>query len=119
MGANDRALEDKDNKRAKARDKRAGRRVNGGTTDWREFDWTRAAALTMAIADEGGALRIGRTRDGGAWAFGVYMGDDYATEYVRPSEDFAQALSEIAQAWLPDGGEKYNDYLIAMLPKTK
>lgn len=40
------------------------------------------------ITLRGGALRIGRTRDGGAWAFGIY-GDGATpyTEYVRQSED--------------------------------
>lgn len=36
----------------------------------------------------GGAIRIGRTRDAGAWAIGVYGdGDAPYTEYVQASED--------------------------------
>lgn len=61
------------------------------------------AALTHAFATSGGAVRIGLTRDGGALAIGCYAGDDYGTEYVRPSEDIGRAVAEIAEAWLPDG----------------
>lgn len=61
------------------------------------------AALAMAFAASGGALRIGLTRDKGALALGCYIGDDYATEYIRPSEDILTAVTEIAEAWLPDG----------------
>lgn len=60
-------------------------------------------ALSVAFAIAGGALRVGLTRDKGALALGCYYGDDYATEYVRPSEDILHAVTEIAAAWLPGG----------------
>jgi hypothetical protein len=59
--------------------------------------------LTNVMANAGGALRVGFTRDGGALALGMYLGDDYATEYVRPNEDAWEALSEIAGLWVEDG----------------
>lgn len=117
MGMNDRKDDEKANKRAKAKEGRSRRAANGGQVDWREFGWTATAALTMALSDAGGAIRIGRTRDGGAWAIGIYLGDDYATEYIRPAEDFGEAIREIAEAWCPDGGEQYNNYLTSMTPK--
>jgi hypothetical protein len=41
-------------------------------------------------------LRIGVTRDGGAWAFGIYGdGGDPHTEYVRPSEDVNAYLRDL------------------------
>lgn len=59
--------------------------------------WLLGLAIGTALA--GGAARIGLTRDGGALAVGMYLGDDYATEYVKPDEDLGQAVREIAQAW--------------------
>jgi hypothetical protein len=48
------------------------------------------------IVAHGGALRIGVTRDGGAWAFGIYGdGGDPHTEYVRPSEDVNAYLRDL------------------------
>jgi hypothetical protein len=69
---------------------------------WEAFDWIVFRALAEGLVEVGGAIRLGATRDGGAWALGIYVGDDYATEYVRPSEDFGTAMVEIADAWLGD-----------------
>lgn len=68
------------------------------------------AALAMAFAHEGGACRVGFTRDRGALAIGCYLGDDYATEYVRPAEMLSAAIDEIAEAWLPNGLELWRAY---------
>lgn len=118
MGANDRAIDERANKRERAKAARQSRRRLAGSADWREFDWSAAAALTMAITDEGGALRIGKTRDGGAWSFGVYKGEDYAAEYIRPNEVFVDAVREIAEAWCEDGGQAFHEhYLNFTTPK--
>lgn len=101
MGQLERAKEDKgSNKRAKAKQARGRRGGTTGGADWKQFDWAATIALVEVLAEQDGALRIGRTRDGGAWALGVYLGDDYATEYIRPSEDFQDAILEICEAWL-------------------
>lgn len=60
-------------------------------------EWLMGLAIGAAMV--GGALRIGHTRDGGALALGVYLGEDYGTEYVRPDEDLAQAVREISLGW--------------------
>jgi hypothetical protein len=92
------------NKRERAKAQRSRRASAAGEVDWTAFDWTAAACLTVEMVAVGGAIRFGATRDGGAWALGIYLGDDYATEYIRPAEDFTTALGEIASAWLPDKG---------------
>ena len=52
-------------------------------------------ALTWAIAN-GGAIRIGTTRDGGAWAFGLYYdGGSQGTEYVQAGEELSEYLIEV------------------------
>jgi hypothetical protein len=45
------------------------------------------------------AVRVGLTRDGGALALGIYAGDEYGVEYVRPDEDLAAAVREISLGW--------------------
>jgi hypothetical protein len=56
-------------------------------------------ALLIGTAYAGGAMRIGFTRDGGALSIGVYAGDEYGTEYIRPGEDLAEELRKISEGW--------------------
>lgn len=50
------------------------------------------------VLRQGGAIRIGRTRDGGAWAIGIYGdGDKPYTEYVQGSEDINKYLDNLAE----------------------
>lgn len=108
MGTGDEHLNRKDaTRRQKAKQARGRRAASVASADWRAVDWRAVAALTIAMADAAGAVRLGITRDGGAYALGMYQGDDYATEYIKPGEDFRGAITEIAQAWLPDGGDSY------------
>jgi len=98
----------KASRRDKSKEQRARRSSSAGKLDLRLVNWVALASLNIAFAEEGGALRVGYTRDGGALAIGCYMGDDYATEYIRPSEDFDLAILEIAEAWLPERGLQYH-----------
>jgi len=108
MGANDRENDRKQNKRDKAKAARSRRAAAAGEASFDAIDWIPVVALVEALVYEQGALRIGLTRDGGAFALGVYLGDDYATEYIKPAEDFETAMDEIAAAWLPDEGQMYH-----------
>lgn len=65
--------------------------------DYDSTVWLLGLAIGAALS--GGAARIGLSRDGGALAVGMYMGDDVSTEYIRPSEDLGEAVREISQAW--------------------
>ncbi len=70
-----------------------------GNADWSRVD---AAAMRAAVARSsacGGALRFGYTRDGGAYAIGIYgLGAPY-TAYLRPSDDMEAFLREIMSAF--------------------
>lgn len=55
--------------------------------------------LIIGAAISGAAIRVGLSRDGGALAIGVYVGDEYGTEYVRPADNLAQEVREISMAW--------------------
>lgn len=100
-----------ENKKASSRERAAERRqvhrrVSG---DYQLSIRHHAAlmALISAFAKKGGAVRVGLTRDGGALALGMYLEDDYATEYIRPTEDIVEAVTEICDAWFKDGGDAF------------
>lgn len=65
-----------------------------GPADWSAINGKLIADCIHAIGSKGGALRMGYTRDGGAYAIGVYLDGDQTTEYVRPSEDLEGWLRE-------------------------
>jgi len=65
--------------------------------DFDGTDWLLRLALGAALS--GGAIRIGLTRDMGALAVGVYKGEEYGTEYVRPTENLAEQVREIMMGW--------------------
>lgn len=105
--------EEKKSARGAKKAQRARGRQLSAAADLEKLDWRRVMALTVTMADHDGAVRIGRTRDGGAIALGMYRGDDYATEYIRPTEDAAKALDDIAVAWLDDVIKEYWDRCMA------
>lgn len=45
----------------------------------------------------GGALRFGYSRDGGAYAVGIYGDGEPYTEFVRPGEDMDSFLEEVCE----------------------
>jgi len=103
------------NKREKSKQARGRRAQSAGSVNWAEFGWGDVIAATETLCGAGGALRIGTTRDGGAWALGVYLGTDYATEYIRPTEDFSEAVREIIVAWTDAERIAYYDARIKQL----
>ena len=97
MGSQKQAqLEKRDKKTAAAEERRTRRdRRPTETADWAAADPHMLLYAIAAIAARGGALRLGYTRDGGAYAIGIYGDGEPYTEYVRPSEDLNGALREI------------------------
>lgn len=83
MGMNDRQL----------KDKRKPQERKAFTRNREQFDtatlWTPEFRDAVELAlQEGGAIRLGLTRDGGALAVGIYgLGGEPTTEYLRPSDD--------------------------------
>lgn len=73
-----------------------------GSVQYSFVDWEATQLLLqmqIGMAYAGGAVRVGLTRDGGALAIGIYHGDHYETEYIRPTEDLMVELRLIIQAW--------------------
>lgn len=68
--------------------------------DWRSVDAAVIHGLVVAAADAGGAVRFGFTRNGGAYAIGVYGFGDGFTEYLRPSDDITGYLRDLTAAYI-------------------
>lgn len=75
--------------------------------DYIAVDWGKVGRSIAAVAGHGGAIRLGYSRDGGAYAVGVYGdGDTPYTEYVRPDEDFEAYMAELAEAFNDEAEER-------------
>lgn len=99
MGVNDREQDKKDDKRRSAQNKKEAfkkKDTGGPVADWAGVDGSLVCRAVAAIGVGGGALRLGYTRDGGAYAIGIYDGDNKSTVYVSPNEDIEETLREIA-----------------------
>ena len=71
------------------------RRGDKSTADYDRADAELLRAAISAAAGTGGALRFGYSRDGGAYAVGIYGDGEPYTEFVRPSEDFSGFLRDV------------------------
>lgn len=63
---------------------------------WSDADAKLVVQAIEAACSTGGCLRFGTTRDGGAYAVGVYDGDEVFTDYTRPEEDIDGYLMDLA-----------------------
>lgn len=98
MGVNDRARDKQDDKRRAADEKRlrrSNKSADGSVADWASVDGAILSQAIAAIARLGGALRLGYTRDGGAYAIGIYGDGEPFTEYVSPSENIDEYLKGV------------------------
>jgi len=94
--------------KSKARDNGSGA---SRLSNWRkrvesnaQFSQCTAGLLQAAVhymAEAGGAIRFGKTRDGGAIAIGLYDGDDKRTEYLAPEDDLDIFLMDVLQLYAP------------------
>lgn len=77
-----------------------GRSIRGNAielADWSSVD-PKAIANAIATASmRGGALRLGYTTDGGAYAIGIYHNGEMHTEYCSPREDITRFLELIIE----------------------
>lgn len=107
------------NRRAKQKTARRGRAAAVASASWEHVDIAPAYAALIVASEGGGALRLGVTRDMGAFAIGCYDGDDYATEYIRPNEDWAAAWYDIVEAWWPAKLERWAELYQHMSQKAR
>lgn len=67
-----------------------------GSANWSDATSELVISLIDAVTSRGGAVRFGYTRDGGAYALGLYYGGESTSEYCRPSED----VNEFMRRWI-------------------
>lgn len=77
-----------------------------GKANWETVDRDLLVAAIVAAADSGGALRFGYSRDGGAYAVGIYGDGEPYTEFVRPSESMSDFLRELETLFLDIAAER-------------
>jgi hypothetical protein len=89
--------------KAENQDGKSTRRVNrngaGEAADWESCDPATLAKAVANVGARGGALRLGYTTDGGAYAIGIYGDGEPYTEYVRPSENITDFLEQLIEQW--------------------
>lgn len=71
------------------------KRRRGGVADWESVNAESIRAAITATALTGGALRFGYSRDGGAYAIGIYGDGEPYTEFVKPGEEVEITLNDI------------------------
>lgn len=105
MGKSDEQIEAK-SKSTKGQEGSGGRRRQshkaGLPADWGSCNGELLAKAVAALAGLGGALRLGYTRDGGAYAIGIYGDGEPFTEYVSPNDD----LDEFLEGLIRDYGKE-------------
>lgn len=103
MAQVERQRENARDQRAKARAEKIKTRRSGRTAvDVQHFPWPEFVGVLATILAEGGAVRIGLTRDGGAWAFGLYGLGDPLTLYLNSNDDPFEFLEQIREAYTDD-----------------
>lgn len=73
------------------------RKLTTEVADWGGANAPLVLQAIATLAREGGAVRFGYTRDGGAYAVGLYYGTERVTEYIRPSEDLDAYLRALIE----------------------
>lgn len=75
------------------------RKQSGHVADWKSVDADRIRDAICAASNTGGALRFGYSRDGGAYAIGIYGDGDPYTEFCKPSEDIESFLADVCSLY--------------------
>jgi hypothetical protein len=68
-----------------------------GVADWNNADCQLVLALVCIVSSNGGAVRYGYTRDGGAYSIGMYLEDDSKTYYCNEKDGINETLSELIE----------------------
>lgn len=72
-------------------------RHSGQVADWESCNHGILAKAIATAALTGGALRFGYSRDGGAYAVGIYGDGDTYTVWCSPSQDLDEFLVDITE----------------------
>lgn len=78
-------------------------RRSSGLVTWDSIGSELLRDAVSAVSKSGGALRLGYTRDQGAYAIGVYGEGDPYTEYFHSVQDCTEFFLEIIGDYSDDG----------------
>jgi len=98
MSKSDEQIEKRDNQKARAAAGKAlppSGRKGGAVADWTNASPELVLQLVCTVARQGGAVRYGYTRDGGAYSIGIYLGDDSKTYYCNEAEGINEQLEDL------------------------
>jgi hypothetical protein len=79
-------------------EERRRRRENRGAVDgadWRDADLAKLSRAIVAVTSWGYAIRLGYTRDGGAFAVGIIGDGEPFTKFIRPTEGIDEFLDTL------------------------
>jgi translation initiation factor 1 (eIF-1/SUI1) len=83
--------------------RRKRRHLSGKGADYNDVNGSELMGHLEKWCALGGAIRLGKTRDGGAFAVGVYGdGGDPYTEYLRPDESVTEFLIALVRSNTPE-----------------
>lgn len=100
MSKSDEQIEKESTRKQTAASKKAlptGKRNGRAVADWAVANPALLLSLVCAVGMEGGAVRFGYTRDGGAYSIGLYLGSDSKTYYCNESEGIDEQLTELIE----------------------
>lgn len=87
------------------------RRSGGSTADYASGNPESIRAAIIAAANVGGAIRFGYSRDGGAYAIGIYGDGEPYTEFFKPDDDLdiiMQSIQELFESIADDQAKGHN-----------
>ena len=100
MSKSDEQIERESARKQKAAAKKALPTIGnkrGGSADWTGANAGLVLQLVCFVAHQGGAVRFGYTRDGGAYSVGIYMGEDSKTYYGNEGDGIDELLTELIE----------------------
>lgn len=84
------------NKKVESNMRRRKSRGEQTPANWLDVNSHAIGTFCATLAEHGFAVRIGKSRDGGSYAIGIYGDGDPYTEYARPSDNILELMDEIA-----------------------
>jgi len=92
----------KEGKRGKGRKRD---RKTGNPADWGRINPEYIYWAVCSVTRAGGAIRLGKSRDGNVYNIGVYDQDEYWNEWAESDESCAAKLDEISRLFTDPDGE--------------
>lgn len=100
MAKSDEQIEQRDRaaqKRQASKDLPPTTSKGSGTADWEGANPLLVLRLVCVVGVDGGAVRYGYTRDGGAYSIGIYLGEKSKTYYCNETDGINELLAELVR----------------------